>query len=239
MVKLLKIIYNHRWVLRAIIPSLWFCIRHLPFKQAIKVPILLYKPHLGNNSGRFVINGPVHFGMIRLGYKQVSIYPNTGIMLDNNGVIIFNGECSIGNNSYISVGNKGVITFGDNCRATTSLKIVCYHKIDIEDNVLIGWQNCLYDTDFHKLTHVKSGGVLAKSTKPGYGSIKIGHDTWIGNGCKIYKGVTVPPYSVVGADTILTKTVTDETHTLICNERKSVVKVHGVFRNASDDSIEY
>lgn len=82
------------------------------------------------------------------------------------------------------------------------------------------------------------GGVLAKSTKPGYGSIKIGHDTWIGNGCKIYKGVTVPPYSVVGADTILTKTVTDETHTLICNERKSVVKVHGVFRNASDDSIE-
>lgn len=234
MVKLLKIAK----IIRAFIPSFWFCLRNLPIRQAIILPVLLYKPRLCNNKGRFIINAPVHFGMIRLGFNQASIYPNNGIMLENKGTIIFDGKCSIGNDSYISVGSKGILRFGKNSGATTALKIVCYHKIDIEDNVLIGWQNCLFDTDFHKLTYVKNGGGT-KSAKPGYGSIKIGHDTWIGNGCKIYKGVTVPPYSVVGADTILTKTVTEEPRTLICNERKSVVKVRDVFRNAADDSIEY
>lgn len=226
-------------ILRAIIPSIWFCFRHLPIRQAIKLPILLYKPRLFHNSGKFVINGPVKFGMIRLGDYEVSIYPNNGIMLENRGRIIFEGRCSIGNDSYISVGPKGVLTFGNNSGATTALKIACYHKINIGYNVLIGWQNCLYDTDFHKLTDVKIEGKMEKKRTPGFGSIEIGHDTWIGNGCKIYKGVTIPPFSVVGADTILLKTITSESFTLICNERAPAVKAHGIFRDPNDDTIEY
>ncbi len=58
-----------------------FNFRHLPFKQARFLPILLYKPRLGTEcSGNFVaFKCPVRFGLVKLGKNCVSIYPDSGI----------------------------------------------------------------------------------------------------------------------------------------------------------------
>ena len=80
--------------------------------------------------------GGVSTGMIRLGKNQVSIYPNSGIMLELRGKIIFNGRCSIGNNSYITTGNKSIVEIGKNFSATTTLRLVCYDHIRFNDNVI-------------------------------------------------------------------------------------------------------
>ena len=107
--KIINKIKENRWVLRSIIPTIYFNFHYLPFRQAIKLPIFLYKPHLKLMKGTITINGGATTGMIRLGKNQVSIYPNSGIMLELRGKIIFNGRCSIGNNSYITTGNKSII----------------------------------------------------------------------------------------------------------------------------------
>lgn len=135
--RIIKKIKENRWVLRSIIPTIYFNFHYLPFRQAIKLPIFLYKPHLKLMKGTITILGGTT-GMIRLGKNQVSIYPNSGIMLELRGKIIFNGRCSIGNNSYITTGNKSVIEIGKNFCATTTLRLVSYDHIRFNDNVLIG-----------------------------------------------------------------------------------------------------
>lgn len=54
----------------------------------------------------------IKFGMIRLGFLTVSLYPNTSIVYENHGgTIVFNGKCTIGNNSAISIGTKAIVKF--------------------------------------------------------------------------------------------------------------------------------
>lgn len=152
-------LWKKRWVVRTLIPSLIFNLRHLPFRQACKLPILLYKAKLGYCGGNFIFNCPVKFGLVKLGCNVASIYPNSGISLENSGKIIFNGKLTIGNASAISVGRAGILEFGNNVAATSSLKLVCYNSINLYDNVLVGWDCMMTDTDFHKLTFVNGGGV--------------------------------------------------------------------------------
>lgn len=155
---LIKKLRGVLWLLRALFPSIYICFRKLPIRQAIKLPILVYKPKFVCLSGKFIIDGPVSFGLIILGRNQVSIYPNNGIVIENAGKIVFKGKCRIGNDSYITIGKHGELTIGVNSSATCALKLVCYHEIIIEDDVLIGWNNLLCDTDFHMLTNIKTGG---------------------------------------------------------------------------------
>lgn len=56
-------------MLRSIFSTIYFNLYYLPFKQAIKLPILLYKPHLinVNRGGVKIQSNKIHFGMIRLG----------------------------------------------------------------------------------------------------------------------------------------------------------------------------
>ena len=46
-----------RWVLRSIIPSIYFNFKYLPLKRAIFLPIFLYKPKFINCTGKLVIYG--------------------------------------------------------------------------------------------------------------------------------------------------------------------------------------
>lgn len=219
--------------IRLIYYSTLFNFRHLPFSQACHLPILLFKPDIRKNSGKYIIDAPVRFGMIKLGIRIVSLFPNNGIMLENHGCIRFKGEVTIGSNSAISVGKSGYLELGNKFNANTGLKIACYHRISFEENVLVGWNTQVIDTDFHSLTNIETGCM----TK-GYGPVQIGHDVWIANNCKIYKNVSIPHSCVIGADTVLHKTVDCPPHSLIMNKIDNTV-IKGIFRDSKDDRIKY
>lgn len=94
-------VWKYKRYLRNIIQSIYFNFHYLPFNQAIKIPILLYKPRFLELHGNIKINGNIKCGMIKLGFTGVSLYPNSGVTIENHGgTIIFNGSCFIGNNSY-------------------------------------------------------------------------------------------------------------------------------------------
>lgn len=220
-------------LLRSLPSTLWVNFTCLPLSQAIKLPILLYKPRLLSMSGRIVINGPVYYGMIRLGFPAVSIFPNNGITIENRGTIIFNGKVSMGNGTAISVGTSGRLTLGNGVVGSTGLKVVCYHDINLDHDVRLGWNCMLVDNDFHKITFLD--GRQAK----GYGPIAIGNNTWLGNGCKIYKNVTIPHHCIVGADTFMHRTVECEPYSLLCGDNHVKVKATGLYRNLQDDIIDF
>ena len=72
-------------LLRSIFTTIWFNFHYLPFKQAIKLPILLYKPKIIASKGSIIIKGEIKPFMIKLGIPQIFIYPNTGVMFENWG----------------------------------------------------------------------------------------------------------------------------------------------------------
>ena len=55
--KIIKTIMRYAWVVRYIIPTIYFNFHYLPFKQAIYLPIWLRKPKLLNLKGEISIPG--------------------------------------------------------------------------------------------------------------------------------------------------------------------------------------
>ena len=109
---ILKRVWRGRRILRYILHSVFFNFHYLPFHEAVKLPILLYKPKLLKLKGTIKIKqeDKIGFGMIRLGFPEVSLYPNTGIVFENyGGTVVFKGQCCIGNNSYLSIGPKAIV----------------------------------------------------------------------------------------------------------------------------------
>ena len=232
----LKKIWQFRWVFRSLLQTIYFNFHYLPFKQAIKLPILLYKPHLKKLKGTITIDCAVHPGMIILGKHTVSIYPNNGIMFENHGGgIIFYGECSIGNNSAISIGSNAKLFIGKNFSASTSLKLVCYHYIKLGQDVLIGWNNVFMDTDFHSMKKIGDG-----SHTKGYGSIIIGDNNWFGMNCVIMKNTCTPNYCTIAGASLLNKNYTDfPEYSIIGSDKHISLLKTGIYRDFTDDSINY
>ena len=227
-------VLKEKWIFRSIIQSIFFNFYYLPFKQAIKLPILLYKPHFIKLKGKIIISSPViTTGMIKLGKRIVPIYPNTGIIFENNGGIIeFKGTCAIGNNSAISIGEKARIEIGNQFLASTSLKLVSCHRIIFGERVRVGWECTFMDTDFHTLKKVNGG-----HTK-GYAPIKIGNNNWIGTKCHILKRTETPDYCTISATTLLNQKYDYPPYTVIGGSPVSDI-AHGVYRDVDDDIITY
>lgn len=92
------------------------------------------------------------------------------------------------------------------------LVIVVYAQraggIQIEDNVLIGGDCKIYDSDFHSINYRDRMQILDKhvNVKP----VLIKEGAWIGAHSIILKGVTVGRRSIVGAGSVVTRDVPDD-----------------------------
>lgn len=101
---------------------------------------------------------------------------------------------------------KAILKIGKRVGISNSA-IVCWNKITIEDDVFIGGDCKIYDTDFHPVKfsqRVSKEKSLAK-TEP----VLIKKGAFIGAFSIILKGVTIGEKSVVGAGSVVTKNVPD------------------------------
>lgn len=188
-------------VFRSLAFTFYFNFHYLPLRQAVRLPILLYKPKLLKMKGKVIIeNEFIKTGMIKLGFPTVSLYPNSGIIIENHGgLMIFKGHTSIGNASAISIGKKGKVIFGDYFSATCAFKLTTYCSINFSSHVLCGWECTFTDTDFHKITDKIKGDKYKYPFAP----IVIGSNTWIGMHSTILKGTNLPDYVIIGANSLL------------------------------------
>jgi acetyltransferase-like isoleucine patch superfamily enzyme len=131
------------------------------------------------------------------------------------------GKLTIGTNLHINSGNnhnvigrqqktifwvEGELIIGDNV-GMSATAIICNHQITIGNNVTIGGNTVIYDTDFHNLDPlIRSNKTLDKQT-----SIKlpvlIEDNVFIGAHSTILKGVTIGKNSIVGACSVVTKNI--------------------------------
>ncbi len=99
---------------------------------------------------------------------------------------------------------EGKITIGNHVGISNSA-LVSAASITIEDDVMIGGSCKIWDTDFHSVRFEDRN----RSEDYDYQSkpIHIKRGAFIGGGCIILKGVTIGEESIVGAGSVVTKSI--------------------------------
>lgn len=96
-----------------------------------------------------------------------------------------------------------VLDIGDNF-AMTGGSICVADKVTIGNDVAVGANSIIADTDFHPLSwELRHSQPQQANTAP----ILIGDHVFIGMSCLILKGVTIGHSSVIGAGSVVTKSV--------------------------------
>jgi acetyltransferase-like isoleucine patch superfamily enzyme len=108
------------------------------------------------------------------------------------------------------VATKGAqIIIGNNV-GMTSTAIICHDRITIGDNVKIGINTVIYDTDFHSLDasirNQYPESIEGVKNKP----VTICNGVFIGGHTTILKGVTIGVNSIVGAGSVVFQSIPDE-----------------------------
>ena len=225
-------IWEKKWVMRSILHSVYFNFHYLPFSQAIHLPIILYKPSFVKLHGKLLIkSSKIKMGMIKMGRNRVPFYPNTGILLNIDGIVEFQGECDIGNDSKISVGRNGMLVFGKGFSATSSLKLCCLNNISFSDYVTVGWDCIFMDSDFHRLKKL-DGGYTS-----GMGVVSIGKYNWFACRNTVLKNTVTPDYCTVSSHSILNKNYLEYgSYIVLGMDDKIIVKSKALFYDPTDDN---
>lgn len=101
---------------------------------------------------------------------------------------------------------NGVLTIGDNLGISCSA-LYCADKITIGNNVRIGNDTAIYDTDFHDLNAANRTSIPEITSHIKTGPVVIEDNVFIGSSCTILKNVTIGRNSIVGAGSVVTKSI--------------------------------
>ena len=192
---------------RVNLKSLYFNLKYLPLKDAIKFPFLISKNvFFLETNGTIKIDATIKTGMIQIGYGEVGIFDmeRSRSIWQVSGKVTFKGNANIGHGTKISVGENAHLELGDKFTVTAESEIVAQKNIKFGDNVLISWDCLIMDTDFHKI-YDRSGEVI-NSPEP----IIIGQKVWIGCRNVILKGSKISEGSIIGANSFLSKDISSQ-----------------------------
>jgi len=200
-----KILKYFPWMLKTV----YFNFHYLPFKQAIKLPILLRKPHFIKLRGNVIIDAPeVKFGMIIMGKLVNTCNPDSGTIFDLDGTLIFKGTAVFANNSAIMIQDGGVITLGDHMDCAGQIK--CAKSVEFGNDCVLAYNSMVMDSDWHALTDVVTGK-LVKKTAP----VKIGNNNFISFNCLVTKGTQTPDFCTFTYNSHLCKKYDVEPYSLL------------------------
>ncbi len=173
---------------------------------------------------RFIILSPfdqiITFLILYANQVEFTTFKSRGIPKIN---VSIGGKCIIGSSFKMNnresanpigrfhscsliIGKNGELLIGNNV-GMSSTAIVCHEKVVIGDNVNLGGNVVIYDTDFHSLSHIermkRESDVLGTKTKP----VTIGKNVFIGAHSTILKGISIGENSIVGACSVVTKDI--------------------------------
>jgi acetyltransferase-like isoleucine patch superfamily enzyme len=110
------------------------------------------------------------------------------------------------NRSFLTTLSKdSKLIIGDNVGISGSVICVA-EEINIGNNTLVGANTRIFDNDFHSINH-EERGIDAENIKSK--KIIIGENVLIGANCLIIKGVNIGNNSIIGAGSVVTGAIED------------------------------
>lgn len=182
------------------------------FKTAIKLPLLIqYNSKVfGLSRGCIQLSGNIKRGMISIGMTRGTLFGEAAspcvLKFGKNGVWKVCNYAWLSGYCVINVDGK-LETNGFS--ANSGFKISCADHIYIGNDVLIGWDVLIIDSDGHNILY---GGVVSNQNKP----VIIDDHVWLCAKSTIMKGAKITKGSVVAMGSTTTKQFIDD-NLLICN----------------------
>ena len=124
--------------------------------------------------------------------------PFKGVLkMSEHSVINVNNNFSIHSSCHIILMKDSILNLGSGY-INRGVKIRCFQKISIGENVAISENVTIWDSDAHEIV-----GKESAKTKP----ISIGNHVWIGINVTILKGVTIGDGAIIAAGSVVTRDI--------------------------------
>jgi acetyltransferase-like isoleucine patch superfamily enzyme len=124
------------------------------------------------------------------------------VRITGSAKIQFGRQCRIGGEAEFGTEENGRIQIGNNVRINRGATIIAYENIRIGDHTLIGEYVTIRDAN-----HGIHAGRPIKQQPHSHSEIIIGRDVWIGRGSCVLPGVVIGDGAVIGANSVVTKSV--------------------------------
>lgn len=205
--------------------SIFFNLRVLPFKKAIRIPIIVsHRTKLiGVKRANFIVNfdKKPKFGCCRLGLSGSEsgylIPKKSLVLIRNGGKIVFNGIFGLSRGIYLHC-DDGTMRFGKNFKANYNSHISCEHsRVVFGDDCSLGWDCTVKTCDGHTVF------VDGKATV-NHGPIEIGNHCWICSKSSILKNGYLGNDCILGYGSILNKKISDKSNLLYAGQPARIVK---------------
>lgn len=209
------------------IKSFYLNFAMLPFRQAIRMPIIVSKyTYFYSLPGKIELSSPPRFGMIRFGYfgEDVVTPKDTRTLLQIEGVMRLASNVHFGCGVVVRIEENATLDVETNVKISNRTKIICYDHIKICHDTRIAWECQLIDTTFHYMRNINDNSIT-ELTKP----VIIGAHNWIGNRCNIMKGAKTPDYTIIAAGSLCNKYYDFPQYSLIAGTPAKLIKV-GIYR---------
>ena len=148
-------------------------------------------------------------GLISKGIPKIFVYQNGTFIIGENFKInntIQNNPIGRQYQCIFTVGKNALLKIGNNVGMSGTV-IVAHKEIVIEDNVKIGGNVCIYDSDFHSLNKKDRKEQQIDIAHTNRKSILIGKDVFIGAHTTILKGAHIGEGSIIGACSVVVKDI--------------------------------
>ena len=181
--------------------SFFFCLRHLHWRQAKHIPILIH-PSVKVKSlsrGSIEFKEPIRHGMFIFGFDGTLGQSNCRslICIKNGGRLIVGNIVNMARGTRLVV-DGGTMTVGSHFWCNGDSYFCCTTNITIGDENMYGWNISFNTSDGHHIYN-------ADKEKPMEGDITIGNHVWIASHCIIGKNTQVADGSVVAQHSLLSK----------------------------------
>ena len=182
--------------------SLRFCLRVLPFGDALRLPVLVSRSvRLGRlHRGAVVLSAPLRRGMVRIGYQGFSAIPDGKGLVDiaPGGRIVFDGAARLGQGVRLWVDEGAVLRLGDGFYCNKGCVIRAADDVTIGAAALWGWDVELNTADGHVI-------VADGREKASHAPIRLGRHVWVASHVVVGKGASVADDSVVAQRSTVTR----------------------------------
>lgn len=206
--------------------TIWVNFKALPIKQAIRLPMLIdYRTRVkGIKKGSIILPNYISFAIIKYGWGNGSEGNHCNnknyIYINGNGKFIFTGKAQFALGATIRTAHEGIISFGNNFKANQNFTCFSNTKILLGNNILIGWNVNIRDSDGHNILNINNNEILNPNK-----SIEIGNHVWIGSHVDILKGASINDNSIIGFKSLVTKKYTEK-NVIIAGSPAKIIKTN-------------
>ena len=127
-------------------------------------------------------------------------FQSTELILEDGSKMMCAGDLILYEGVNVRIGKNAKCSFGHHTYLNRSATIDCMQEIHIGDYCAISNNVQILDSDFHTIIY---DGKASEKSKP----IHIGNHVWIGRSAIILKGVTIGDGSIIGAGSVVTKSI--------------------------------